>query len=59
MKLGPGMIDAGAETLTRFARQIDTAKSGAPAMLGVIVGTGSGCLREDGIAVIPIGALRP
>lgn len=59
VKLGPGMIDAGAETLTRFAQQIDTAKSGAPAMLGVIVGTGYGYLREDGIAVIPIGTLRP
>jgi len=33
--------------------------AGAPAMLGVIVATGVGYLRPDGIAVIPIGALGP
>ena len=30
-----------------------------PAMLGVIIGFGYGYMREDGVAVIPIGALGP
>jgi uncharacterized protein len=59
VKLGSAMVDEGAATLARFASQIDTLKSGAPAMLGVIVGTGYGYMRDDGIAVIPIGALGP
>ena len=59
VKLGTGQLDEASATLHRFARQIDTERSGAPAALGVIVGTGYGYLREDGIAVIPIGALGP
>jgi uncharacterized protein len=38
---------------------VDTAKRGKPAALGVIVGTGYGYVREDGIHVIPIGSLAP
>jgi hypothetical protein len=41
----------------RFAERIDIAKCGSPALLGVIVATGYGYRREDGVAVIPIGAL--
>lgn len=59
VKLGAGQVDEAAANLKRFARQIDTASSGAPATLGVIVGTGYGYVREDGIGVIPIGALGP
>lgn len=59
VKLGPGLVDRGAETLLRFAKGIDTTKSGKPAMLGVIVGTGFGYMRNDGVAVIPIGSLAP
>lgn len=59
MKLGPGLVDEGAATLRSFADRIDTTKSGPPAALGVIVGTGYGYVRDDGIAVIPVGALRP
>jgi hypothetical protein len=43
----------------KLAEQIDTEVSGEPAALGVIVGTGYGHRREDGIVVIPLGALRP
>jgi uncharacterized protein len=57
VKLGSGQIDQAAANLHRFAKQIDTARSGAPATLGVIVGMGYGYRREDGIMVIPIGAL--
>lgn len=34
-------------------------RRGAPMALGVIVATGYGYRRTDGIAVIPIGALGP
>jgi len=59
VKLGQGQIDAAAARLRKFAERIDTAKSGTPATLGVIVATGYGYRREDGVAVIPIGALGP
>ncbi|MCU0622676.1 MAG: DUF4143 domain-containing protein [Gemmatimonadaceae bacterium] len=57
IKLGQGQIDAAAESLTRMAAKIDTTRCGPPAVLGVIVGTGYGYRRPDGVAVIPIGAL--
>lgn len=59
VKLGQGQIDEAAASLSRFAERIDTDSCGRPALLGVIVATGYGYLREDGIAVIPIGALGP
>lgn len=59
VKLGPGAVDQGAEALLKFASRIDTAKCGAPQILGVITGTGFSYVREDGIAVIPIGTLGP
>lgn len=59
VKLGTGLVDQGAESLKTFAKQIDMKKCGEPACLGVIVGTGYGYVREDGIKVIPIGSLGP
>jgi uncharacterized protein len=59
VKLGHGQIDNAATSLMRFAGRIDTTRCGSPAMLGVIVATGYGYQREDGVAVIPIGALGP
>jgi predicted AAA+ superfamily ATPase len=59
VKLGAGQVDRAATNLKRFASQIDTAKSSSAATLGVIVGTGYGYRREDGIMVIPIGGLGP
>jgi uncharacterized protein len=59
IKLGVGRIDEGADALRRFAAKIDTSRSGAPSALGVIVGSGYGYVRGDGIHVIPIGALAP
>lgn len=59
IKLGAGLIDDAAATLSRFARQIDTGRSGSPSTLGVIVGGGYGYVRTDGISVIPVGALGP
>jgi predicted AAA+ superfamily ATPase len=59
IKLGPGQVDEGAANLQRFVRQIDTRRCGEPAAIAVIVGTGYGHVRDDGIGVIPIGALGP
>lgn len=56
---GERNIDDAAADLLSFAERIDTTKSGAPACLGVIVGTGYGHIRKDRVAVIPIGALAP
>jgi len=56
---GDKNIDEAAANLLTFSERIDTSKSGAPASLGVIVGTGYGYVRKDGVAVIPIGALAP
>ncbi len=59
IKLGSGLVDEGAESVKRFAKQIDAAKSGEPAVLGVITGTGYGFVRNDGVHVIPLGSLGP
>lgn len=59
IKLGPGLVDSGVTHLLKFADRVDTRKCGSPALLGVIVGTGYGYMRKDGVAVIPVGALGP
>jgi uncharacterized protein len=59
VKLGPGQIDDAAASLRRFAARIDAARCGSPALLGVIVASGYAYRREDGVAVVPIGALGP
>lgn len=56
---GKKRIEEGAATLARFRDRIDTSKSGDPAVLAIIVGTGYGYTREDGIHVIPVGCLGP
>ncbi len=57
IKLGSGMADEGAANLLKFSQRVDIAKRGKPSALAVIVGSGYGYMRPDGIAVIPIGAL--
>ena len=49
----------GAEPLLTFKDRVDTRRSGPPEALGVIVATGFGNQRPDGVGVIPIGALGP
>ncbi len=56
VKLGQGHVDAAAASLTRAAAKVDGPR---PALLAVIVATGYGYVRGDGVAVIPIGALGP
>jgi uncharacterized protein len=59
VKLGAGLVDAGAASLARFAAIVDNDANGPPVALGVIAGNGYGYMRPDGVAVIPIGALSP
>jgi predicted AAA+ superfamily ATPase len=61
IKLGatPEIVDQAAQNLLTFAARVDTGKRGEPAALGVIVGTGYGYVRADGVRVIPIGTLAP
>ncbi len=59
VKLGPGLIDEGARSLLKFADRVDTDKCGPPAILAVIVASGYGYVRDDGIGVVPICALGP
>jgi hypothetical protein len=59
VKLGASRVDDGARSLLSFLRKVDTTRIGAPAVLGVITGTGFGYRRPDGVHVIPIGALGP
>jgi len=57
VKLGGNGIEDGAANLAKFARRVDAAEP--PCALGVIIGGGYGYVRRDGIAVIPIAALKP
>jgi hypothetical protein len=54
------MVEEGAATLRRwFAKRVDTSRCSRPEALAVITGMGYGYTRDDGVAVIPIGALGP
>ena len=59
VKLGAGQVDAAAATLLKLKARIDEMRTGPLRMLGVIVGTGYGYQRADGVAVIPVSALGP
>lgn len=59
VKLGTGQVDKAADSLHRLRNRLDLAALGEPATLGVIVGSGYGYRRPDGICVVPIGALGP
>lgn len=59
IRLGQGQVEAAAEGLLRFRQQIDTGRTGEPAFLAVVCGSGYGYRRADGIAVVPLGALGP
>jgi len=59
VKLGFSQVDEASANLQKFVKRIDTSRCGPPAALGVIIGSGYGFKREDGVHVIPIGALGP
>lgn len=59
VKLGNGEIDAAAAQLLRLKARVDTSATGAPLALVVVTATGYGYRRQDGVTVVPIGALSP
>ena len=59
VKLGPRMVDEGARNLLRLAERVHRKTVGPPQALGVIVASGYGYARPDGVGVIPMGALGP
>jgi predicted AAA+ superfamily ATPase len=57
---GAARIQEAATNLLKFRDRLDTSRSGEPAALGVIVGSGPYAYRrEDGVWVIPIGVCGP
>jgi len=59
VKLGFHQVNDACASLHKFVKRIDTSRCGPPAALGVIIGSGYGYRRDDGVHVIPIGALGP
>ena len=59
VKLGIGQIEPAAAALLKFRNRVDLQRAGHPKILGVIVGSGYGYRRDDGVAVIPVAALGP
>ena len=57
IRLGEGRVDEAARTLLKFRDRVDTGRCGEPAALAVIVGSGYGYRRPDGVGVIPVGGL--
>jgi hypothetical protein len=55
---GEEPIEQAARALLKFSERVDTRKTGKPACLGVIVANGYGYVRPDGVAVIPLAALK-
>ena len=56
---GKTLVEEGAKTLKDVLRRIDTDRMGEPAFMAVVTGTGNYAYRrEDGVLVIPIGALK-
>jgi len=59
IKLGMGQADAAAASLLTFTRAVDTQTVGECLARVVIVGTGPGYTRPDGVHVVPLTTLRP
>jgi uncharacterized protein len=59
VKLNPKDVDEAAAHLLTFVERVDTSRRGEPAALGVIVSSGYGYVRDDGVHVIPIGSVAP
>lgn len=56
---GKTLVGEGVKTLKDVLRWIDTDRMGEPAFMAVVTGTGNYAYRrEDGVLVIPIGALK-
>ena len=56
---GDALIESGAKTLKELAAKLDTDKMKAPSFMMILTGTGQyAYMRQDGIAVVPIGCLK-
>lgn len=56
---GDALIESGAKTLKTLAAKLDTDKMKAPSFMMILTGTGQyAYMRQDGIAVVPIGCLK-
>ena len=58
---GESLIQEGVEALTDLAGKIDTTKMKKPSFLMVLTAVGQYAYKrpEDGVLVVPIGALKP
>ncbi|MBR1836727.1 MAG: ATP-binding protein [Kiritimatiellae bacterium] len=57
---GKELVDKGASSLKKLAGIIDTGKMRQPSFLAVVTAVGDFAYRrDDGVCVIPLGALRP
>ena len=56
---GEALIRHGVKNLLRLRNKVDTARMGTPTALVVITATGYGFQHPDGVAIVPIGTLRP
>jgi predicted AAA+ superfamily ATPase len=60
VKLGTSQVDAAAASLEAFVSRVDVSRTGAPRARMVITAAGGyAYTREDGVLVVPIGALGP
>ncbi|MCL2736098.1 MAG: DUF4143 domain-containing protein [Propionibacteriaceae bacterium] len=59
IKLGMGQVDHAARSLQAFVDAVDTQTVGPCKARVIIVGSGPGYRRPDGILVVPLAALRP
>jgi predicted AAA+ superfamily ATPase len=57
VKLGVHSVDEAATNLLRFRDRVDTTTVGQPAALVVVVGSGYGYTRPDGVSVVPLTSL--
>ena len=56
---GDALIESRAKTLKALAAKLDTDKMKAPSFMMILTGTGQyAYMRQDGIAVVPIGCLK-
>jgi len=56
---GEEAIEEAATSLLKFVRTVDTSRSGEPKFLAIVVGTGYGYTRPDGVQVVPLAHLAP
>lgn len=59
VKLGDSGVDKGAANLRKLADRVDGSRMRPPSFLMVLTASGASYMRDDGVAVVPIGCLGP